>query len=403
MTDGIQSFKWIGINKLGERKTGVLQALAIKDAQGELKKMGIEVINVVPQKGFHFPTRQKKIKVKDIQLFTRYLSTMLAAGLPIIQALDIISNDQDNPSLKNLVLSLKKDIASGKSLAETFAGYPKYFNNLYCSLIKAGEKSGTLDKILNRLAGYLEKTESLKRKIKKSLTYPIAILSIAFIVSGILLIFVVPQFQAMFASFGAQLPFFTRMVVNLSDFVRGYWWVIGIGLVIFIFGLRYLVKRNEKVKEWLDILSLKIYVIGAVLKKGIIARFTRTLATTLEAGMPIVESVKSMKNIMGSYRYSKAVDQMSSDLTSGHNLSVAMKNTQLFPNMVIQMVTVGESSGRLPEMLNKIADYYEEEVNSIVDNLSSLLEPIIMLILGLIVGVFIVAMYLPIFKIGSLF
>lgn len=403
MPDITQSFKWVGITREGQRKSGILRAIGINDAQNELKKMGIEVINLTPHKTLQFSARQKKIKVKDIQLFTRYLSTMLSAGLPIIQALEIISSDKENPALKNLVTSLKNDIAGGKGLAESFSTHPKYFNSLYCSLLKAGEKSGTLDKILNRLALYLEKTEILKRKIKKSLAYPIAILSIAFIVSGILLLFVVPQFKELFASFGATLPFFTLMVVNLSEFIRTYWWAIGLVIISFVGGVIYLIRNNEAFRETLDRWSLKIFIIGPVLKKGIIARFTRTLATTLEAGMPIVDSIKSMKQLMGSYLYSKAIDQITADLTSGHNLSVAMNNTNLFPNMVIQMIAVGEVSGRLPEMLTKIADYYEDEVNTVVDNLSTLLEPIIMLVLGIIIGSFIIAMYLPIFKIGSIF
>lgn len=403
MAENTQLFKWTGINSQGQRTDGSLRAADLKEAQVELKKMRIEVISVVPKKGLHFPTRKKKIKVKDVQLFTRYLSTMLTAGLPIIQALDIIAQDQENPAMHTLIMSIKGDIAGGKTLAETFNQYPEQFSSLYCNLIKAGEKSGTLDKILNRLAGYLEKTETLKRKIKKALTYPIAILSVAFIVSGILLIFVVPQFEKMFSSFGAQLPIFTRMVVRLSEFLRSYWWIILFAMVGGFFALRTSLRTNEALKQRLDRFKLKLYVIGPVLRKGIIARFTRTLSTTLEAGMPIVESMKSMAPIMGSDMYMKAVYRMCDDINSGHPLSASMISTKLFPNMVIQMIAVGEASGRLAEMLNKIADYYEEEVNSIVDNLSSLLEPLIMLVLGGIVGTFVVAMYLPIFKIGSLF
>jgi type IV pilus assembly protein PilC len=402
MTNEIPAFKWSGLNQEGKRKSGVIQASGTKEAQSELNKQGIEIIEIAPYK-MRLQPRKKKIKVKDIQLFTRYLSTMLSAGLPIIQALDIVSSDQANPALKSLLIAIKNEIASGKTLAETFSRWPEHFNSLYCNLIKAGEKSGVLDKILNRLATYLEKTEMIKRKIRKALIYPTAILSVAFIVSGILLIFVVPQFQKMFSSFGAELPFFTRIVVNLSNFVRGYWWIILAATILLVFGLRHLFKTSEDFKKKIDKLVLSIFIIGPVLRKGIIARFTRTLATTLEAGMPIVDSMQSMVPIMGSYLYAQAVTKMSSDLTSGHSLSVSMKNTELFPTMVTQMVSVGEASGKLPDMLTKIADYYEEEVNSVVDNLSSLLEPLIMLILGLIVGTFVVAMYLPIFKIGSLF
>ncbi|MHB1948161.1 MAG: type II secretion system F family protein [Gammaproteobacteria bacterium] len=403
MADDTHAFKWSGIDTSGKRKKGVIRAAGIKEAQNDLKKMGIEVIHLDTQKSTQLSMqRAKKIKPKDIQLFTRYLSTMLAAGLPIIQALDIVGTDQDNPTLKALIFSIKSNIASGQSMSETFAQHPQYFSPLYSSLIKAGESSGTLDKILNRLALYLEKSEMIKRKIKKALTYPIAILSVAFIVSGILLIFVVPQFQKMFASFGAQLPAFTMMVVHLSNFLRSYWWLMLLSLVILIFWFRHQLRTSEQFRYRIDRFILRFIIIGNVLKKGIIARFTRTLATTLEAGIPIVDAMKSMAPIMGNSLYSKGISNIADDLISGNSLSTAMRNTELFPNMVIQMISVGEASGKLPDMLSKIADYYEEEVNSVVDNLSSLLEPLIMVILGVVIGTFVIAMYLPIFKIGSL-
>lgn len=403
MTDETHAFKWSGIDSGGQRKKGVIQAAGIREAQLDLKKMGIEVIQLDPQKSKQLTMRSpKKIKPKDIQLFTRYLSTMLAAGLPIIQALDIVGGDQDNPSLKNLIFSIKSTIASGQSMAETFAQHPEHFSPLYSSLIKAGESSGTLDKILNRLALYLEKSEMIKRKVKKALTYPIAILLVALIVSLILLVVVVPQFQKMFASFGAQLPAFTMMVVHLSNFIRGYWWAMIGGLIAFVIWFRHQLKTSERFRFGLDRLSLRILIIGNVLRKGIIARFTRTLSTTLEAGMPIVDAIKSMAPIMGNSLYSKGIENIADDLISGNALSTAMRNTELFPNMVIQMISVGEASGKLPDMLSKIADYYEDEVNSVVDNLSSLLEPLIMIVLGVVIGTFVIAMYLPIFKIGSL-
>lgn len=404
MAENTQAFKWTGINNRGQRKSGVINALGPKEAQLELKRSGIEIIQIGPHKALNLGlSNKKKIKVKDIQLFTRYLSTMLSAGLPIIQALELVSADQDNKSLQELLVSIKNDIASGKSLSETFGRYPKYFNGLYTNLIKAGETSGTLDKILSRLAMYMEKTETIKRKIKKAMIYPIAILTVAFGVSLILLLFVVPQFQKMFASFGAQLPYFTMMVVHMSNFVRGYWWIILGALLIAFFTFRHMVRTKPEFRNGVDRFILRIYIIGPVLRKGIIARFTRTLSTTIEAGMPIVESMTAMAPIMGNNLYTQGVMQIAQDLMSGNALSVSMKKTDLFPNMVIQMIGVGEASGRLPDMLNKIADYYEEEVNAVVDNLSSLLEPLIMIILGVVIGTFIVAMYLPIFKIGSIF
>lgn len=404
MAEQTQSFKYTGLSAQGKRIEGVIKAADLKDAQAELKKMKVDVVSLTPKKGMSFGQRRvKKIKPKEVQLFTRFLSTMLASGLPIMQSLDIIAHDQENPSMEKLILNVKNDIAGGKTLAETFNQYPKQFSSLYVSLIKAGEKSGTLDKILNRLAGYLEKTESMKRKVKKALTYPIAILTVAIAVSLILLIFVVPQFQKMFESFDAELPVFTQMVVHLSDFLRAYWWAVIGGIGLLIFGLVKTLKGNPGAIRMKDKLILRIYIIGPVLRKSIIARFTRTLSTTLEAGMPIVESMKSMAPIMGNSVYEDAILKMCDDINSGHTLSSSMISTKLFPNMVIQMISVGEASGRLSDMLNKVADFYEDEVNNIVDNLSSLLEPLIMIVLGVVVGGFIVAMYLPIFRIGSLF
>ena len=408
MPEQTQAFKWIGINSQGKRVDGVVKAADMKDAMSELKKMNIEVIKLdqnsqIAAFSFSKYSRKNKIKPEDIVLFTRFLSTMISAGLPIVQAMDIISRDQDNVAMRSLVVNLKSNISGGKTLAESFHQYPEQFNELYCSLIKAGEKSGTIDKILKRLGNYLERTESLKRKIKKALVYPAAILVVALVVSLILLIFVVPQFEAMFKSFGADLPAFTRMVVNLSLFIRSYWWLLLLGAGIGIISFRRALNENEKVKAWIDKWVLKLYIIGPILKKGIIARFTRTLATTLEAGMPIVESMKSMENVMGNKIYADAVRRIREEVTTGHQLSASMEATKLFPNMTIQMIAVGEASGAMADMLNKVSDYYEDDVNTMVDNLSSLIEPIIMAVLGVIVGSFVVAMYLPIFRIGSLF
>lgn len=398
-----QTYKWTGINHHGHHDTGTIDAVDASSAQAELKNRGIDVISLSLKSRYNFTVHQKKIKNTDIQLFTRYLSTMLSAGLPIIQALEIIGHDQEKPKMADLINSIKKNIASGKTLAETFGEHPDYFSGLYCSLIKAGEKSGTLDKILNRLAGYLERTENLKKKVKKALIYPISILFIALIVSLILLLFVVPQFQKMFESFGAKLPYFTQLVVDLSASLQSYWWIFVLIIGLFIVYWRKVLRYNETVLKYIDYISLKIYIVGTLIRKGILARFTRTLATTMEAGMPIVDSMKSMQPIMGNRLYAEAIKNICDDITSGHTLSDSMIKTKLFPNMVVQMIAVGEASGRMPDMLNKIADYYEEEVNHLVDTLSSLLEPLIMLILGVIVGGFVIAMYLPIFKIGSLF
>lgn len=411
MADNQQSFEYTGINNRGQRLDGVVQALDVKEAQNELTRMGIEVISIQQKAQVGFGNlkfgvsgkRKKKIKPNDILLLTRYISTMLAAGLPIVQSLDIISRDQENPSVNEMIRNIKNNIAGGKTLAESFRQYPEQFGELYCSLISAGEKSGTLEKILKRLGNYLERTETLKRKVKKALIYPAAIMTVALGVSLILLLFVVPQFQKMFTSFGAELPFFTRMIVNMSDFIRSYWYLILLACIGGVWLLRRYIRESDAAKDAIDRNILKVYLIGTVIQKSVIARFARTLATTLEAGMPIVDSMRTMSQVMGNRIYAKAVLDVCNDVVNGKQLSVAMENTKLFPNMAIQMIAVGEASGSLSEMLNKVADYYEEEVNSIVDNLSSLLEPIIMVVLGVIVGGFVIAMYLPIFKIGSLF
>jgi type IV pilus assembly protein PilC len=404
MPDNHQAYKWEGINKQGKRTSGIQQATDINAAQAELKKVGMEIISIKAANKLSMPIfgGKQKVKMKDILLFTRFLSTMLAAGLPILQAIDVIEHDQENLTMRSLLLHLRSNIAGGQTLTESFRKYPNHFSNLYCSLISAGEKSGTLDKILNRLATYLEKTDTIKRKVKKALIYPIAIIVVSIIVSAILLIFVVPQFQTIFTSFGAQLPYFTRVVVGLSDGLRSYWWVFLAVIVGVIFGLRYMIRHNENFSERVDRFKLKLPVVGVLIQKGIIARYTRTLAITIEAGMPIVEAMRSMADVMDNRIYRKAVLQIANDLVNGHQLNIAMHSTKLFPNMAVQMIAVGEASGMLGDMLNKLADYYEEDVGHIVDNLSNLLEPLIMVLLGVIIGGFVVAMYLPIFKIGSI-
>jgi type IV pilus assembly protein PilC len=402
MADNTQTFSWVGLNKAGKRVTGVVDVTDKKEIQAELKKRGVEVVSFKIKKRFKLGGGPK-VTPKDILLFTRYLSTMLGAGLPILQALEVIGRDQENENLRAFITTLRTNVSGGKTLAETFSQYPDYFNPLYCNLIKTGERSGTLEKILIRLGNYLEKTETLKRKIKKAMIYPMAIVSVAGIVSCILLIFVVPNFATIFKSFGVQLPYFTRIIVGLSDALRAYWWIVVAAFTFIIIGTNRLLRKSIAARELKDRWSLKIYILGPILKKAIIARYTRTLAITLEAGMPIVEGMKSVVDILGNSLYIRAVQQVSNEVMSGNQLYVSMGATKLFPNMVIQMISIGETSGSLAEMLNKVADYYEEDVNSVVDNLSSLLEPLIMAVLGVIIGSFVIAMYLPIFKIGSLF
>jgi type IV pilus assembly protein PilC len=403
MADNLQAFEWSGINGQGKRVRGVLHVPDAKDVQVELRKQGVELINFKLRKEINLSFGKKKVKLKNILLFTRNLSTMLASGLPILQALEVISHDKDNASMQSFIAKLRSNIAGGKTLAETFAEYPEYFSELYSSLIKAGEKSGTLDKILQRLGNYLDRSENLRKKVKKALIYPAAIVTVAFIVSSIMLIFVVPKFKTLFDSFGAKLPLFTRIILAISNFMQSYWWVVVLMIILASWLIRRGLRTSAKFHYWVDEKLLQLPIIGPILRRAIIARFARTLSTTIESGMPITDAMRSMIDIMGNKVYSKGVAQICNDITSGHQLNVSMSSTKLFPHMVIQMISVGEASGSLSEMLHKVADYYEEEVNYSVDNLSSLLEPLIMLLLGVIIGSLVIAMYLPIFKLGSLF
>jgi type IV pilus assembly protein PilC len=404
MADNLQAFEWNGINAQGKRVKGILRVNDGKEVQAELRKQGIELIGFKLRKEINVSFgKGGGVKLKNILLFTRNLSTMLASGLPILQALEVISHDKDNDVMRGFIVKLRSNISGGKTLAETFAEYPEHFSSLYTSLIKAGEKSGTLDKILLRLGNYLERSETLRKKVKKALIYPAAIITVAFIVSSIMLIFVVPKFKSLFDSFGAKLPLFTRIIIAISNFMQSYWWIVVLIIMALVWMFRRGMRNSLKFHFWVDSTLLKTPIIGEILRKAVIARFARTLSTTLESGMPITEAMRSMVDIMGNRVYSRAVAQICTDVTSGHQLNVSMTSSGLFPHMVIQMISVGEASGSLSPMLHKVADYYEEEVNYAVDNLSSLLEPLIMLLLGVIIGSLVIAMYLPIFKLGSLF
>lgn len=401
MTDIRQHYKWTGINRKGKRLSGVIQAEDAKEAEAELRNMDVDVISLAVKKTSSFSLFRKRVRPKEIVLFTRYLATMLTAGLPILQSLEVIARDQENETLKSVVNAIRSSISAGSTFADSLAKYPQYFSDLYINLVRAGEKSATLDKVLGRLARYLEKIERIKSKIKSAMIYPCTILSVAVGVSLILLLFVVPQFQTMFENAHAQLPAFTRMVISFSNFLRSYWWILILVIGFSIYFFIRVKRTNERFSFWIDQFMLKLWIIGPILQKAIIARFTRTLSITLDAGLPIVESMRTMSTIMGNKIYNEGIGEICEDITNGTALTTAMDRTKLFPNMVIQMVSVGESSGMLGEMLNNIAGYYEDEVDSISENLSTLLEPAIIVILGVIIGVFVIAMYLPIFKLGS--
>jgi type IV pilus assembly protein PilC len=342
-----------------------------------------------------------KITPADIAIFMRQLATMLAAGIPLVQSFEIVGTGHENAAMQKLILTIKGDVEGGSSLAEALAKHPLFFDDLVLNLVEAGEQAGALESLLDKIATYKEKTEALKKKIKKALTYPAAVLVVAFVVTTILLIFVIPAFEDLFQGFGADLPSFTRMVIDLSVFVREQGWYIAIVIGASISAFFYFKKRSRAMRHWIDRMSLKIPVIGAILKKASIARYARTLSTMFAAGVPLVEALESVAGATGNIVYEQGVMEMRDEVSTGQRLQQAMENTGLFPNMVIQMIAVGEESGSLDEMSSKVADFYEEDVDNAVDNLSSLLEPMIMAILGVLVGGLVVAMYLPIFKMGS--
>lgn len=381
---------------------GELQASNINLARADLRRQGLTPIRVKKKSISIFEKyNKKKITPGDICQFSRQVATMLASGIPLVQALDIVAKGFENESVRDLIYKIKSSVEAGQPFSETLQDYPRQFDGLYCNLVAAGEASGALDTMLDRIATYKEKSESLKRKIKKALFYPAAVMVVAMVVTGILLIFVVPQFEALFKGFGADLPMFTQMVLNLSAFVQKWWWII-LALIIGGIAVFTRVYRNsKKVQAAVDRLVLKLPIFGPILNKACVARFSRTLSTTFSAGVPLIEALDSVSNATGNIVYVNAVQQIKDEISQGSQMNVAMRNTGVFSNMVVQMVGIGEEAGALDDMLSKVANIYEEEVDLAVDSLSSLLEPLIMAILGVVVGGLVIAMYLPIFKMGS--
>jgi len=394
-------FSWEGTDRRGSRIKGESRASNPALLKADLRRQGITPIKVRKKSALTSSARKKKIVPKDIAVFMRQLATMMNAGVPLVQAFDIIGKGHENPSMMELVMSVKNDVESGSNLADSLAKHPLYFDDLVCNLVEAGEAAGVLDTLLDKIATYKEKTEALKSKIKKAMTYPAAVIVVAVIVTAILLIFVVPQFEALFSGFGADLPAFTQMVVGLSRFMQEWWWaVLGLFGGSIYAGLQAK-KRSRAFNHFLDKTLLRVPVIGIILHKAAIARYARTLSTMFSAGVPLVEALESVAGATGNIVYSDAVLQMRDNVATGQQLQLAMSQTGLFPNMVVQMVAIGEESGALDTMLSKVADFFEAEVDDAVDNLSSLIEPLIMAILGILVGGLVVAMYLPIFKMGS--
>ena len=392
-------FSWSGMDKKGNRVSGKSLAPDETALRADLRRQGIAVSKIKKQSQAF--KAGGKVNAADIAVFSRQLATMLAAGIPLVQSFEIVGNGNEKPAMQKLILDIKQDVEGGTSLHEALGRHPLYFDDLFVNLVEAGEQAGALETLLEKIATYKEKTEALKKKVKKALFYPAAVLVVAIIVTVILLIFVIPQFENLFKGFGADLPAFTQFVIDLSKFVQAKGILIAIVAGGAGYAFVYFKKRSKKMREYMDRIALKMPIIGPILNKAAIARYARTLATMFAAGVPLVEALESVAGATGNIVYENAVMKMKDEVSTGQRLQRAMENTGLFPNMVIQMIAVGEESGSLDAMSGKVAQFYEAEVDNAVDAMSSLLEPLIMAILGVLVGGLVIAMYLPIFKLGS--
>jgi type IV pilus assembly protein PilC len=397
----LKEFHWVGIDKRGKKLKGVYEAKNEFMVKAELRRQGINPTTVRLKGKPLFGATGRRVRPRDIAVFARQISVMMEAGVPMVQAFEIIAVGQSNPRMKNMLLDIKTNIEGGSSLAESLGKYPVQFDELFCNLVKAGESAGVLDTVLDTVATYKENIETLKGKIKKAMFYPAIVLAVALIVTTILLVFVVPQFEVVFKNYGADLPAFTQMVVNASRFMVGHWLFMLIVVVAIVAGLIFAYKRSPAFAHLCARAVLKLPVVGQILHQSAIARFARTLGVTFKAGVPLVEALDSVSTATGSPIYNEAVKRIREDVAVGHQLQFAMRQTNLFPNMVVQMVGIGEEAGALDKMLFKIAEFYEQEVNNAVDALASLLEPFIMVIIGTIVGGLVIAMYLPIFKLAA--
>jgi len=389
-------YLWEGKDRTGKLIKGEIRSPGEASVSAHLRRQGITVSKIKKRRG-----GGKKITDKDLSLFTRQLATMLKSGVPLLQSFDIVSKGHSNPSVSRLLIDIKTDVETGSSLASAFRKFPLFFDNLYCNLVNAGEQAGILDSLLDRLATYQEKTLAIKSKIKSAMFYPVSIIVVALVITAVIMIFVIPAFKKLFSSFGANLPAPTLIIMNISDFFVTYWWaifsIIGGGLYAFF----YFWKRNKKMQDAMDRIMLKLPVFGRILRIASIARWARTLSTMFAAGVPLVEAFDSVAGAAGNVVYYDATKQIQREVSTGSALTVAMQNTEVFPSMVIQMTAIGEEAGSLDAMLSKVADFYEAEVDDAVEALSSLMEPVIMVVLGTLIGGMVVAMYLPIFKMGE--
>lgn len=394
-------FVWQGTDRKGNNTRGEISGSNQAAVKAQLRKQGIAVKTVKRKPKDLFAPRKKPISPADIAIFARQLATMMKAGVPLVQSFEIVADGLENPSMRELVMNIRTDVSAGGTLADALRKHPRQFDDLFCNLVESGEQSGALETMLDRVATYKEKTEALKAKIKKAMKYPITVVAVAIVVTAILLIKVVPQFAETFSSFGAGLPAFTQFVLDISEFVQAWWWIILIGLIVFGLIFREAKMRFKSFRDFLDRISLKLPIFGKIIKEAAVARFSRTLATTFAAGVPLVDALDSVAGAAGNDVYYRAVMDIKNDVTTGIPLNMAIRSTDVFPNMLIQMTAIGEESGALDEMLDKVATYYEEAVDNSVDGLTSMMEPLIMSVLGVLVGGLMVAMYLPIFMLGS--
>lgn len=396
----LEAYVWEGKDRRGNKAKGELSGVSLALAKAQLRKQGI-VPDKVKKKSKPLFGGSKKITPFDIAMLTRQLATMMKAGVPLVQSFDIVSDGLENKGLQELVMSVRNDIASGNSFAGALRKHPRQFDDLYCNLVDSGEKAGALEKMLDRIATYMEKTEILKKKVKKAMTYPIAVVVVAIVVTAILLVKVVPQFESLFNGFGAELPVFTQMVVRLSEWMQTWWIVVMLGIIGTIVLFKESKRRSQKFSDTVDKYVLKVPVMGEILDKSAVAKFGRVLSTTFAAGVPLVDALESVAGATGNAVYRDAIMRIRTDVSSGTQLQASMRAQDVFPVMAVQLTAIGEESGNLDEMLEKVAEHYEAVVDDMVDNLTALMEPMIMSVLGVLVGGLIIAMYLPIFQMGQ--
>lgn len=398
----LSDYSWQGLDSKGNKKDGEMTGENPALIKAKLRKQGINPTKVTKKAQPLFGGGGgKPIEPKDVSLFSRQIAVMMKAGVPLVQSFEIIASGSEKQSVRKLLLGIKADIEAGNTMADSLRKEPKYFDDLFCDLVDAGEQSGSLEEMLDRIATYKEKTEALKSKIKKALNYPIAVVVIAVVVTGILLVKVVPQFEDIFKGFGAELPAFTQFVIRISEFMQVYWWMFLLGGVAFVTIYKKILASSKAARDRQDKALLNLPIIGPLLHKAAVARYTRTLSTTFAAGVPLVEALDSAAGASGNALYRDAILRIKGDVTTGIQMNVAMQSTGVFPSMVIQMIAIGEESGSIDAMLSKVADIYEQEVDDAVDGLSALIEPLIMSVLGVLVGGLIIAMYLPIFQMGA--